>query len=317
MPASRSAAVETHTTNRRRTGCGRYVPARNAAPSSARNASTPRCSISASVSLSTPAEPRFRFIRRHASRRTSSLQIRSIRAWKRRSGDRLAAAHRRRCNWRTLSRGEHLSGELGPVLPAMPSRVLAPTPCPPQGSFPPAALCCTALRGTITPSDSRCAAPAFTFGLCESRCPDSGCADGPLVCSPPCPRAAPRTPPSPPARTPPDQAQETWPSPRHEQLGSRVVTVSRLQASLHVAARGLAPSVEAFDTPLGPQPSPAVPGVCYSALRRLPRRDLHPLEKNSVTQTVSPLHRHDAPCRSVYETRPRRGQAGSTTLTTG
>ena len=131
---------------RRRTGCGRYVPARNAAPSSPRNDSTPRCSISASVSESTPAEPRFRLTRRHASRRTSSLQIRSIRAWKRRFGDRLAAAHRRRCNWRTLSRGTRLPGELGPGSPAMPSRVLATTPCPPQGPFPPAAFCCTALR---------------------------------------------------------------------------------------------------------------------------------------------------------------------------
>ena len=170
------------------------------------NASTPRCSISASVSESTPAEPRFRLTRRHASQRTSSLQIRSIRAWKRRSGDRLAAAHRRRCNWRTLSRGIRRSGELGPVLPAMPSRVLATTPCPPQGPFPPAAFCCTALRSTMAPSDSRCAAPAFTFGLCESRRPDLGRADGPLVFRPsPCPRAAPHTPPRPPACAPPDQ----------------------------------------------------------------------------------------------------------------
>ena len=29
----------------------------------------------------------------------------------------------------------------------------------------------------------------------------------------------------------------------------------------------------------------AVPGVCYSALRDLPRRDLHPLETNSVERT--------------------------------
>ena len=64
-----------------------------------------------------------------------------------------------------------LSGELGPVSPAMPSRVLAPTPCPPQGPFPPAACCCAALTGTIAPSDSRCAAAAFTFGLCGPRCP--------------------------------------------------------------------------------------------------------------------------------------------------
>ena len=39
-----------------------------------------------------------------------------------------------------------------------------------------------------------------------------------------------------------------------------------------------------------------MPGVCYSALRRLPRRDLHPLEKNDGMRTLARLHRHDAPC---------------------
>ena len=38
-----------------------------------------------------------------------------------------------------------------------------------------------------------------------------------------------------------------------------------------------------------------MPGVCYSALRRLPRRDLHPLETNSVKQTILCLLLHDAP----------------------
>ena len=61
----------------------------------------------------------------------------------------------------------------------------------------------------MAPSDSRCAAPAFTFGLCGPRCPDSGRADGSLVFRPPpCPRAAPPTPPRPPARTPPDRGAE-------------------------------------------------------------------------------------------------------------
>ncbi len=66
-----------------------------------------------------------------------------------------------------------------------------------------------------------------------------------------------------------------------------MVNLSRLQASRYVAARVLAPSSEALDTPLGPPRSLAVPGVCYSALRRLPRRDLHPLETNSVKQTLT------------------------------
>jgi hypothetical protein len=38
--------------------------------------------------------------------------------------------------------------------------------------------------------------------------------------------------------------------------------------------------------------------VCYS-LRRLPRRDLYPLERNSVRQTVCYKTRHDASCRSL------------------
>ena len=91
-------------------------------------------------------------------------------------------------------------------------------------------------------------------------------------------------------------ARETWPSPRHDRLGSRVVNLTRLQASRDVAARVLAPSVEALDTPLGPPASRPMPGVCYSALRRLPRRDLHPLEMNSVKQTMTCPLRHDAPC---------------------
>jgi hypothetical protein len=92
-------------------------------------------------------------------------------------------------------------------------------------------------------------------------------------------------------------ARETWPSPRHDRLGSRVVNLTRLQASRDVAARGLAPSVEALDTPLGPPKSLSMPGVCYSALRRLPRRDLHPLESNDKTAALARLRRHDATSR--------------------
>src|SRR3989442_1425319 len=91
-------------------------------------------------------------------------------------------------------------------------------------------------------------------------------------------------------------APQAWPSPRHDRLGSRIVTLSRLQASRDVAARGLAPSVEALDTPLGPRKSPHASGVCYSALRRLPRRDLHPREKNDTMTALARSHHHDAPC---------------------
>src|SRR5207249_6355878 len=88
---------------------------------------------------------------------------------------------------------------------------------------------------------------------------------------------------------------QMWPSPRHDRFGSRIVNLSRLQASLDVAARGLAPSVEALDTPLEPRNSRHALGVCYSALRRLPRRDLHPLEKNGGMRALARPHRHDAP----------------------
>src|SRR5438128_1418284 len=87
----------------------------------------------------------------------------------------------------------------------MPSRVLALPTLPPQGPFAPPALFVASLVTTTVPSDSRCAALGFADGLCERRCPDQGCADGPLVFrSPPCPRAAPPPPPRPRARTSPD-----------------------------------------------------------------------------------------------------------------
>ena len=91
-------------------------------------------------------------------------------------------------------------------------------------------------------------------------------------------------------------AHRTSSSPRHDRLDARVVNLTRLQASRDVAARGLAPSVEALDTPLGPPASRPMPGVCYSALRRLPRRDLHPLESNGQTAARARCRRHDAPC---------------------
>src|SRR5712691_4173866 len=90
-------------------------------------------------------------------------------------------------------------------------------------------------------------------------------------------------------------APSVLPSPRHDRLGSRVVNLSRLQASLVVAARVLAPSEEALDTPLGPRDFHHPPGVCYSALRCLPRRDLHPLEKNDAMTALARSHHHDAP----------------------
>jgi len=73
---------------------------------------------------------------------------------------------------------------------------------------------------------------------------------------------------------------------------------TRLQASLRVAARVVAPSVEACDAPLGHRGLPPMPGACYPALRRLPGRDSHPLEScSSQTVARTDAHRllHDAP----------------------
>jgi hypothetical protein len=46
-----------------------------------------------------------------------------------------------------------------------------------------------------------------------------------------------------------------------------------------------------------------MPGVCYSALRRLPRRDLHPLETNDGMGALARSHRHDATyphCKGIH-----------------
>src|SRR5688572_5680358 len=130
--------------------------------------------------------------------------MRSYSAWKRRPGDRLAATHSRRRSCRTLSMGTGPRGDLGPVLPAMPSR-LPPSPArPPQGPFPPVALFVATIAGTTVPSDSRCAAPDFAFGLYGPPCRDHGRADGSLLFrSNPCSRAAPRTPEGPAALSAP------------------------------------------------------------------------------------------------------------------
>ena len=88
-------------------------------------------------------------------------------------------------------------------------------------------------------------------------------------------------------------APRTWPSPRHARLGSRIVPLSRRQASLDVAARALAPSEEAFDAPLRPRRSLPVPGAYYRTVRLLSGRDSHPLVRCSGNDLIV---RQDAPC---------------------
>jgi hypothetical protein len=111
----------------------------------------------------------------------------------------------------------------------------------------------------------------------------------------------------------PVPVRQASPSPSNERLGSRVVHLSRLQASLHVAACVLAPSEEALDAPLGTLGSLRVPGACYPALRCLPGRVLHPLEKCGVQlQSLAwpdskPPLRHVAP--SAFDDKPREKRA--------
>jgi hypothetical protein len=69
---------------RRRTGDGRYSPARSIAAISSSQALTPAFSIVSMLSPSTPAAPPLLRTRFHASSRTSRLEIRSYSAWNRR-----------------------------------------------------------------------------------------------------------------------------------------------------------------------------------------------------------------------------------------
>src|SRR5262245_16060781 len=175
---------------RLRTALGRYSPARSATPISSTRTPAPFRSIASIVSASIPAEPRFDRTRFHASHRTSLRWMRSYSAWKRRSGDRLAAPPSRSWSCRTCS-----LGWLGRVAPTMPSRLPPPSARLPQGPFPPVALFVATIDGTTVPSDSRCAALDFAFGLYEAPCRDDGNADGSLVFrAEPCTRAAPHTP---------------------------------------------------------------------------------------------------------------------------
>src|SRR5215212_6914108 len=108
-------------------------------------------------------------------------------------------------------------------------------------------------------------------------------------------------------RRAPALATSMLPSPRNDRLGSRIVHLSRLQASREVAARVLASryaalaASRAFDARLQPSGSLPLLRACYSALRRFPRRDFHPLDHHSVTSVsagASPagfFRRHDAP----------------------
>lgn len=136
---------------RRSTGAGQYCPALRSRWISSRNAATPRCSMAAIVSPSTPAAPCFARTRLHASHRTSPLWIRSYSAWNRRPRCCLAARHSVRWSSRTLSTGRwslrscpraypqaHARSKQGPFPPggclaALP-RYFAPLGLPPDAA---------------------------------------------------------------------------------------------------------------------------------------------------------------------------------------
>lgn len=92
--------------------------------------------------------------------------------------------------------------------------------------------------------------------------------------------------------------RKTWPSPWHERLGSPIVFLSRLKTSLCSSRQDCSLIVsQASDTPLGTGTSRLRPGVCYPALRRLPGRDLHPLEQYRMRYRYQrkPISLQDAP----------------------
>src|SRR5438093_843531 len=118
--------------------------------------------------------------------------------------------------------------------------------------------------GTTTPSDSLPAPRRFGFTLSTWPRSDSSRRVGPLQFrTGPWTRAAPHTPEG--SSAAPMSPRCLWPSPRHARLGSLCLSadnLTRRQDSRDVAARALAPSVEALDAPLSrgalaPRPGPA------------------------------------------------------------
>ena len=191
---------------RRRTGCGRYVPARSAAPSSSSRRSTPYCSTTAerhridarraAVPSSPAATPPGG---RHASRSDPSGHGSGVPgiAWPR---PRVGVAIGARCRWADAHRGSwDRTCRSCPCAclrrrrdhrrdPSLPSR------CSSRGS--------TLLRSPRTPAAPRSISPsAYTSRAALTRAAQTG-----LSCSVRLrvTRAAPHTPPRPPARAPPD-----------------------------------------------------------------------------------------------------------------
>ena len=112
--------------------------------------------------------------RHHAVQRRSTPQTRSIGAWKRRSGDRLAATHSRRCNWRTLSMGEAHRGSWYRSCRTCPRASLRRRydDCRGPSLLPRSA---TRRSAVLLPPLTPATPPLdFAMGLYEPRCPDPG-----------------------------------------------------------------------------------------------------------------------------------------------
>ena len=183
---------------RRRTACGRYVPARNSvwslfqealysvlldARRSSEHRRPPRpCSASLASTLPTG---------RHSCRcgRTARGTVAPGAAWPRPTAGVGVVAL---CPVAAAPGGSWAGSSVRPC----PRAYLLLRHDSPQGPFPPVALFVAAILGTTTPSDFRCAALDFAFGLYEPPCRDNGRADGSLVFrTSPSTRAAPHTPP--------------------------------------------------------------------------------------------------------------------------
>ena len=123
---------------------------------------------------STPAAPPLLRTRSHAFCRTSTRQIRSNSAWKRRPGSRLAARKSARWSSRTLS-----TGLLG--LLAMPSHLPPATCATKVGPLPSPGVVAAGIDSTTDPSDSLPARRPFTLGLWTRASPDVGRWVGPLL----------------------------------------------------------------------------------------------------------------------------------------
>ena len=160
-------------------------------------------------------------------------------AWKRRPGCRLAALHSRRCNWRTLSTGLASAGVVGTGPAGHALALTCSVDVATAGTLRSARVVRRAASSLLwsprTPAAPRSLSPlAYTSRAAATTAAQTG-----LSCSVPLlvrvlrplPRRAPvrvrlRT-----------GARRMLPSPRNDRLGSRIVNLSRLQASLHVAAR--------------------------------------------------------------------------------